>query len=176
MPKSLLCHVVISLPSFHSCRSFFENAHLLAMIAHFMKLLKSAVERITPSQIPAIAVDQPLILLAEQTQWTLREMHNEDQYVTMLGGLYIEMTALKCLGWYTRFATLLSSAYKPISFQRSQLFSCISRSTKADFTIVLWAGSYQLRQIALCTSTRHVRASMQASRCAHIQNFAAVRL
>ena len=68
------------------------------MITHFMKLFKSAVERITPSQIPAISVDQPLIPLAEQTQWTLGEMYNEDQYVIMLGGLYIEMKALKMLG------------------------------------------------------------------------------
>ena len=68
------------------------------MMAHFMKLFKSAVERITPSQMPEINVDQPLIPLAEQTQWTLGEMYNEDQYVIMLGGLYIEMTALKMLG------------------------------------------------------------------------------
>ena len=46
VPQNLLCHVVMSLPSFHSCRSFFENAHSLAKIAHFMKLFKSAVERI----------------------------------------------------------------------------------------------------------------------------------
>ena len=48
--------------------------------------------------MPEIDVDQPLIPLAEQTQWTLGEMYNEDQYVIMLGGLYIEMTALKMLG------------------------------------------------------------------------------
>ena len=68
------------------------------MIAHFMKLFNSAVKRITPSQIPAISVDQLLIRLAEQTQWTLGEMYNEDQNVIMLGGLYIEMKALKMLG------------------------------------------------------------------------------
>ena len=59
----------MSLPSFHSSRSFSENADSLAMIAHFMILFKSAVERINPSLIPAIAVDQPLILVAEQTAW-----------------------------------------------------------------------------------------------------------
>ena len=68
------------------------------MIAHFMKLFKSAVQRITPSQMPEFAVDHPLIPLAEQPQWTLGEMYNEDQYVIMLGGLYMEMTALKMLG------------------------------------------------------------------------------
>ena len=79
VPQNPPRHLVMSLPSFHSCRSFFENDYYLAMIAHFMKVFKSAVERITPYQIPAIAVDQPLILLAEQTQWTLGEMYNEDQ-------------------------------------------------------------------------------------------------
>ena len=89
VPQNLLCHVVMSLPLFHSCRSFFENAHSLAMIAHFMKLFKSAVARITPSQIPAIALDQPVIPSTEQTQWT---------HVIILGRLHIEMAALKVLG------------------------------------------------------------------------------
>ena len=68
------------------------------MISYFMKLFKSDVERITPSQIPAIAVEQPPIPMAEQTQWTLGEMYNEDQYVIMLGGLPIEMAALQMFG------------------------------------------------------------------------------
>ena len=71
VPKNLLCHVSINLPSFRSCRSFFENDHLLAIIAHFRKLFISAVERITPSKVLAIAVDQLLIPFAKQTHWTL---------------------------------------------------------------------------------------------------------
>ena len=59
------------------------------MIAHFMKLFKSAVARITPSQIPVIALDQPVIPSTEQTQWT---------HVIILGRLHIEMAALKVLG------------------------------------------------------------------------------
>ena len=58
----------------------------------------SAVEHIDPSQIPVFAVDHPLLSLARQIQWTLDEMYNEDQYVLMLGGLHIEMTACKMLG------------------------------------------------------------------------------
>ena len=45
VPKILLYHVVVSLPSFYSRRSFFENAYSLGMITHFMKLLKSAVKK-----------------------------------------------------------------------------------------------------------------------------------
>ena len=77
---------------------FFENAHSLAMIAHSMKVIKSAVQHINPSQIPVIAVDQPLFALAKQIQGTLGEIYNEDQYVIMLGGLHIEMAAFKMLG------------------------------------------------------------------------------
>ena len=48
--------------------------------------------------MPEFTVDHPLIPLAEETQWTLGEMYNEDQYAIMLGGLCIEMTALQMLG------------------------------------------------------------------------------
>ena len=59
---------------------FYENAYSLAMIAHSMKVIKSAVEQhINTSQIPVIAVDQPLFALAKQIQWTLGEMYSEDQ-------------------------------------------------------------------------------------------------
>ena len=75
-----------------------QTAHSLAMIAHSMKVFKSAVEHINPSQIPVIAVDQPLFALAKQIQWTLGEMYSEDQYVIMLGGLHIEMASFKMLG------------------------------------------------------------------------------
>ena len=77
---------------------FHENAHSLAMIAHSMKAIKSAVEHINPSKIPVIAGDQLLFALTKQIQWTLCEMYNEDQYVIILGGLHIEMAALKMLG------------------------------------------------------------------------------
>ena len=73
-----------------------------------------------------------------------------------------EVSAVFVLGWYTRFATLLSSACE--SCQRSQLFH-LYQSHKADLTMVLCPGSYQLHQIAICTIPRLVRASRQASRC-----------
>lgn len=88
----------MSLPSFLSYRCFFENAQSLAMIAHSMKVIKSAVQHINPSQILVIAVDQPLFTLAKQIQWKLGEIYNEDQYLIMLGGLHIETAAFKMLG------------------------------------------------------------------------------
>ena len=151
-------------------------AYSLAMIAHFTKSFKSAIERITPSQIPAIAVGQPLIPLAEQTQWTLGEMYNEDQCVIMFGGLYVEMTAFSMLGLVYYICNYVVFSLWELS--EKPTFPSISRSVKVDFTntTVLCTGSYQLRQMALCTSSRHVWTAMQASRCVHIQNSAVARL
>ena len=76
---------------------FIENANSFAMIAHSMRVVKSAVEHVNPSQTPVIALDQPLFALAKQIQWTIAEF-SEANLVVMLGGLYIEMVSLKMLG------------------------------------------------------------------------------
>ena len=64
-----------------------------------------------------------------------------------------EVPTVFVLGWCIRFATLLSSACE--SCQRSQLFH-LYQSHKADLTMVLCPGSYQLHQIAICTIPRLV--------------------
>ena len=50
---------------------FTENAYSLAMIAHAINVISSAVKHLNPSQIPVVAVDQPLFALAKQIQWKL---------------------------------------------------------------------------------------------------------
>ena len=60
---------------------FIENANSFAMIAHSMRVVKSAVEHVNPSQTPVIALDQP-----KQIQWTIAEF-SEANLVVMLGGL-----------------------------------------------------------------------------------------
>ena len=47
---------------------FTENAHSLTMIAHAINVIRSAVKHLNPSQIPVVAVDQPLFALAKQIQ------------------------------------------------------------------------------------------------------------
>ena len=44
------------------------------------------------------AVDQSLYALAKQIQGKWSEKYGEDKFVLMLGGLHIEMTALKTIG------------------------------------------------------------------------------
>ena len=77
---------------------FVENAHTVSMIAHSLKVIKAAIKKVNPTQIPVVAVDQPLFALAKQIQWTFNEVVNEDQFVIMLGGLKIEMADIKVIG------------------------------------------------------------------------------
>ena len=77
---------------------FTENAHSLAIIAHAISVVRTAVKHLNPSQIPVFTVDQPLFALAKQIQWTGGGAYDEDHVVVMLGGLHIEMAAFKALG------------------------------------------------------------------------------
>ena len=77
---------------------FIENAHSYAMIAHSIKVVREAIHHLNPSKTPVIAVDQLLFALAKQIQWSLDGMYSEDNLVVILGGLHIDMAALKAVG------------------------------------------------------------------------------
>ena len=77
---------------------FVENAHSVAMILHAINVIKSAVQHVNPGQVPVITLDQSLFAIAKQIQWNWPSTHGEDQFLVMLGGLHIEMAALKVLG------------------------------------------------------------------------------
>ena len=76
---------------------FTENAHFLAVIAHAINVISSAVKHLNPSKITVVAVDQLLFALAKQIQWEVGGAY-ESHVVVMLGGLHIEMAAFKALG------------------------------------------------------------------------------
>ena len=81
---------------------FTENAHSLAMIAHYMRVIRAAVAHVNPSETPVIAVDQPLFELAKEIQWRLGGVYDEDRFALMLGGLHMEMASWKMLdNWLT---------------------------------------------------------------------------
>ena len=92
--SSLLCHkpAIISL-----LPMFVENALSLAMIVHAIKVIRSAVQHVNPSQIPVLAADQPLFALAKQIQWTLDDVYSEDQFIVMLGEIAQTCTYQICL-------------------------------------------------------------------------------
>ena len=77
---------------------FQESAHTVAMIRHSMDVVRSAVEHLNAGQTPVLTFDQPLYALAKQIQWKWPEKYGEDKFVLMLGGLHIELAALKTIG------------------------------------------------------------------------------
>ena len=68
------------------------------MVRHSMNIVKQATEYLNPGQVPVIAVDQPLFALAKQIQLNWPKTYDEQHFVILLGGLHIEMAALKILG------------------------------------------------------------------------------
>ena len=76
---------------------FHDSAHSVAMIKHSMIVTKNVIQYLNPGQVPVIAMDQPLYVLAKQIQWTWPEL-GEESFVVMLGGLHIEMAMLSMLG------------------------------------------------------------------------------
>ena len=74
---------------------FPESMHTEAMVKHSLSVIKSAIENLNPEQTPVITFDQPLYASVKRIQWEWPEDYGEDKFVIMLGGLHIEMAALK---------------------------------------------------------------------------------
>lgn len=68
------------------------------MIKHSMDVIKLAVDRLNPGQIPVIALDQPLFAVAKEIQWTWKEYYGEDKFILVFGGLHIEQGFLRTIG------------------------------------------------------------------------------
>ena len=77
---------------------FPDDSKSVAMIQHSMDNIQESVQKLNPGQIPVITCDQPLYTLAKQIQWHWPSTHGEDKFIVILGGLHIEMAALKLLG------------------------------------------------------------------------------
>lgn len=77
---------------------FSEDSKSAAMISHAMEVVKDAVQFLNPGQVPFVTLDQPLYAIAKKLQWDFPQIHGEDKYVVLLGGLHIEMAVMKVLG------------------------------------------------------------------------------
>ncbi len=77
---------------------FPDDSKSAAMIRHSMTVVKKAVNKLNPGQIPVVTLDQPLYAIAKQIQWCWPADFGEDKFLIMLGGLHIEMATLKVLG------------------------------------------------------------------------------
>lgn len=76
---------------------FEECAHLPAMIKHAITIVIKAIEHLSLGQAAVIAFDQPLYALAKEIQGRYPDTMGEDKLVVMLGGLHIELAALKAI-------------------------------------------------------------------------------
>ena len=63
-----------------------------------MDVIKQAVQKLNSSQVPVITLDQPLYAISKSIQWNWQAEYGEDHFVLILGGLHIEMAALKVIG------------------------------------------------------------------------------
>ena len=91
-------HIKYSLQMTTLLPLFKHNANSPAMIRHCLTVVQAAVQKLNPGQIPVITFDQPLYALAKQIQWQWSDTYGEDKFVIMMGGLHIEMAALRMLG------------------------------------------------------------------------------
>ena len=70
------------------------------MIKHGMNVLRLATEFLNPEHIPVVTFDAPLSALAKFTQWKWPDMHGEEKFIVMFGGLHIEMAMWRTYGDY----------------------------------------------------------------------------
>jgi hypothetical protein len=88
-----------------------DHAHELATVKHAMDKAQETTLYLNPLQTPVVTADQPIYALAKQIQWAWPEHYGN--FFIMLGGLHIEMTALKMLGSILKgsgWTTLLEDA------------------------------------------------------------------
>lgn len=72
---------------------FQEDAKSVVMILHAINTVKSSIEILNPGQTPVITCNQPLPAVPKKIQWQWPETQSEKNFVVLLGGLRIEMTA-----------------------------------------------------------------------------------
>ena len=69
-----------------------------AMIKHGMNLVRQISRQVNPDQMPVLTVEQPLYAIAKRIQWKWPDEYGEKMYVSLMGGLHIEMAMLKVIG------------------------------------------------------------------------------
>ncbi len=77
---------------------FYESAQTVVMVRDGMEVVCQAVEHLNPGKTPVLTMDQPLYILAKQIQWQWLNIHGEDHYMIMFGGVHIEMIVCRVLG------------------------------------------------------------------------------
>ena len=71
---------------------------MLSTLLFLQCMVKKAVQELNPSQVPVVTLDQPLYTIAKLIQWNWPDTYGEKHFITILGGLHIEMAALNVIG------------------------------------------------------------------------------
>ena len=77
---------------------FQEKAANASMLKHGINIIKAAIEKLNPGQIPVVTGDQPIFALLKLIQSKYPNLYGEDKLVVMMGGLHIEMAAQAQVG------------------------------------------------------------------------------
>ena len=77
---------------------FTEDSKSIAMLRHSLDIILSSVRALNGTQIPVVAVDQPLFALCKLIQWNWPDRYGEDHFVIMFGAFHIEQAWLRLIG------------------------------------------------------------------------------
>ena len=65
---------------------FQEKAANASMLKHGINIIKAAIEKLNPGQIPVVTGDQPIFALLKLIQSKYPNLYGEDKLVVMMGG------------------------------------------------------------------------------------------
>ena len=71
-----------------------KEVHMLDTMYHVMNMNKKITNFLNPSQTPVDTCDQPVYALTKTIQWMYPETLGSGKYLSILGGLHIEQSAL----------------------------------------------------------------------------------
>ena len=108
---------------------FQESSNSVSMIKHSIDVVMKAVRFLNPSQIPVITMDQPLYAIAKTIQWNWPTSYGDGRLVVMMGGLHIEMAALKMLGVLLKDSGWVEAVSAAGVWDSGSTVSCITCQT-----------------------------------------------
>jgi hypothetical protein len=68
------------------------------MVEHSVSLIMKATKFLNPSQTPVVVGDLPIYTLCKEIQWLLPHVYGEDKLFVMMGGMHVELAAMRVLG------------------------------------------------------------------------------
>lgn len=77
---------------------FTDKSSSVSMLRHAINITMNITKHVNPTQVPVIAMDQPLYTLAKVLQWNWPDMYGENHIFILFGQFHIELAFLKLIG------------------------------------------------------------------------------